>query len=116
VCDNCGIDILVFLYITNEQIDKLTNKLVEHRFFFTRIASTGGFFNYPNTSLIIGIAKDRLDDLRALIKECCSRRTTHIAAQAHLESYPHHGAPVIVEAEVGGAIMQTVAVEHFEQF
>jgi uncharacterized protein YaaQ len=116
MCENCGIDTLVILYITNEQIDTLTQNLNEQRFYFTRIASSGGFLNYPNNSLLIGISKDRLDDLKALVKQCCQRRTTHIAAQTHIESYLHHSAPVIVEAEVGGVTLQTIAVEHFEQF
>jgi uncharacterized protein YaaQ len=66
--------------------------------------------------LIIGISNDRLIDLKKLINQCCRRRTTHIATQTHIESYPHHSSPVIVEAEVGGASMQTLTVEHFEQF
>ena len=116
MCENCKIDTLVILYLTNEQIDELTKKLNQQRFYFTLIASSGEFFNYPNSSLIIGISKDRLDDLKTLIQQCCQRRTTHIATQTHVESYPHHGAPVIVEAEVGGATLHTMAVEHFEQF
>lgn len=116
MCENCDIDTLVILYVTNEQIDMLAQKLIEHRFYFTRIASSGGFLNYPNSSLIIGISKDRFDELKSVVKICCQRRTTHIATQTHIESYPHHSTPVIVEAEIGGATMQMVSVEHFEQF
>jgi uncharacterized protein YaaQ len=116
MCENCGVDTLVILYITNEQLDPLIQKLNAGRFYFTRIASTGGFLNYPNSSLLIGIARNRLDELKALIQDCCQRRLTHIATQTHIESYPHHSTPVIVEAEVGGATMHTLAVEHFEQF
>jgi len=116
MCENCGIDTLVILYITNEQIDALTKELIERRFYFTRIASSGGLLNYPNSSLILGISKERLDDLKAIVKQYCQRRTTHIATQTHIEAYPHHSAPVIVEAEVGGAILHTLPVEHFEQF
>jgi uncharacterized protein YaaQ len=116
MCENCDVDTLVFLYITNEQIDLLSQKLIEHHFHFTRIASSGGFLNYPNSSLLIGISKDRLDELKSLVKIYCQRRTTHIATQTHIESYPHHSTPVIVEAEIGGATMQMVSVEHFEQF
>ena len=116
MCENCGVDTLVILYITNEQIDELRQKLNEQRFYFTRIASSGGLLNYPNSSLLIGIPQNRLDELKALVKQCCQRRTTHIATQTHIESYPHHSAPVIVEAEIGGATFQTLPVEHFEQF
>ena len=116
MCENCDIDTLVILYITNEQIDALTQSLNEQHFYFTRIASSGGFLNYPNSSLLIGISQDRLNELKALINQSCRRRTTHIATQTHIESYPHHSSPIIVEAEVGGATMQTLAVEHFEQF
>ena len=116
MCENCKIDTLVILYVTNEEIDELTKNLIENHFYFTRMASSGGFLNYPNTSLLIGVSKDRLSDLKALIKKCCRRRRIHIAAQTHINSYPHHSAPVMVEAESGGATMQMLAVEHFEQF
>ena len=116
MCENCKIDTLVILYVTNEQIDDLNEKLIDQHFYFTRIANSGGFMNYPNSSLIIGISKDRLNDLKALIQQCCRRRTTHIATQTHIESYPHHSTPIVVEAEVGGATLHTVTVEHFEQF
>ncbi len=116
MCENCKIDTLVMLYVTNEQIDELSEKLIDQQFYFTRIANSGGFLNYPNSSLIIGISKDRLNDLKALIKQCCSRRTTHIATQTHIESYPHHSTPAVVEAEIGGATLHTLDVEHFEQF
>ena len=114
--ENHGIDTLVILYVTNEQIDVLMDLLNQHQFHFTRIASSGGFLHYPNNSLLIGISRERLDELKTLVKECCQRRTTHIATQTHVESYPHHSQPVIIEAEVGGATLHTLAVEHFEQF
>ena len=114
--ENANIDTLVILNVTNEQIEALTQKLNEERFYFTRIASSGGFLNYPNNSLLIGMARARLDDLKTLIKETCQRRTTHIAAHAHTESYPYHSQPVIIEAEVGGATLHTLNVAHFEQF
>ena len=116
MCDNCDIDTLVILYITNEQIDNLTEKLNDQQFYFTRIASTGGFLNYPNSSLLIGISNDRLDNLKSIVKECCQRRITQITTQTHFESYPHHSTPAIIEAEVGGATLRSVDVEHFEQF
>lgn len=110
------IDTLVILNVTNEQIDELTRQLNRRQFYFTRIASSGSFLRYPNNSLLIGIPKNRLDDLKSLIHECCRRRTAHIAAQSHIEAYPHHSQPVIIEAEIGGATLQTLAVERFEQF
>ncbi|HBX67887.1 MAG TPA: hypothetical protein DEH25_00420 [Chloroflexi bacterium] len=116
MCENCSVDTLVILNVTNEQVDDLAKQLVKNEFYFTRVASSGGFLNYPNTSLLIGIAYNRLDDLKKLIFQCCRRRIAHIATQSHAESYPHHSQPVIIEAEIGGASYQILAVEHFEQF
>lgn len=113
---NNSIDTLVILHVTNEQIDVLAQSLKQEGFYFTRIAGSGGFLRYPNNSLLIGVSLDRLDTLKSLVKNCCRRRTTHIATQTHIETYPHHSQPVIVEAEIGGATLQTLAVEHFEQF
>ena len=58
MCENCEIDTLVIVYITNEQIAELTQKLNQQRFYFTRIASSGGFLQYPNNSLLIGVAHE----------------------------------------------------------
>lgn len=114
--ETSNIDTLVILYITNEQIDGLMQVFNQQRFYFTRIASSGGFLRYPNNSLLIGISHSRLDELKSLVQQYCRQRTTHIATQTHIESYPHLSAPVIIEAEIGGATMQTLVVEHFEQF
>jgi uncharacterized protein YaaQ len=111
-----GVDTLVILNTTNEQIDELAKQLVEKQFQFTRIASSGGFLLYPNNSLLIGILHDRLDELIDLVYQCCRRRTTHITTQSHVESYPHHSQPVVIEAEVGGASLQVLAVDYFEKF
>lgn len=111
-----AVDTLVILNVTNEQIDELAKQLVKRDFHFTRIASSGGFLQFPNNSLLIGIASERLGDLKDLVYQCCRRRTAHIATQSHVESYPHHSQPVIIEAEVGGASLQILKVDHFEQF
>ena len=56
MCENCGIDSLVILHITNEQIETLTQNLIDQRFFFTRISSSGGDINYHNNSMLISIS------------------------------------------------------------
>jgi uncharacterized protein YaaQ len=116
MCENCKIDTLIFLYVRNEQIEGLSKELIANQFQFTIISSSGGLLSYPNNSILIGISKDRLDELRKIVKRCCQRRTTHIATQTHIESYPQHSTPIIVEAEIGGAILNIVEVDHFEQF
>jgi len=110
------IDTLVILNVTNEQIDVFAKELVKRQFQFTRIAGSGGFLQYPNNSLLMGISHDRLSELKDLVYQCCRRRTAHIATQSHVESYPHHSQPIIIEAEIGGASLQILSVDHFEQF
>ena len=49
-----------------------------------------------------------------LVRACCSKRRTYILARN--EQPLIHGQPLMIEAEIGGATISVLEVEHFEQF
>lgn len=65
---------LLFAIVQNDDQKALTNALVERSISVTRIASTGGFLRGGNTTLMIGVEADRLDETLDIIKEHSSRR------------------------------------------
>ena len=56
---NCEIDTLIIANISSEHIPILIKKLNEARFYFTRIASSGGFLRLSTNTLLMGIRQDR---------------------------------------------------------
>ena len=111
---NGPIDTLVMLIVADEQVGELTQQLIQERFYFTRVESGGGFLQRPSVSLLIGINADRLEGLLKMIRKCCHKRLTYIPAR--VDPLIPLGQPVMIEAEVGGAIIFIFDVERFEQF
>ena len=116
MCENCDIEILVIVNMYGDQIHKLSKHLVKKKFYFTRINTGGGILNMTSNSLLIGIQSDRYAELKDLLRTCCKRQLTHIPTQINLESHIPITQPMSIEAEVGGANVHSIAVEHFEQF
>lgn len=116
MCQNCDIDTLVVVNMFGEHLNNLTDQLIENKFYFTRINSSGGFLSMVSSSLLIGIQQERYQELMDLIRNCCKRQRTHIPAQIQLESHFQAAQPITIEAETGGANIHSIAVKHFEQF
>ena len=116
MCENCDIDILVIVNMYGNHINELTNQLIKKKFTFTRINTGGGLLSMTSNSLLIGIPHERHTELKELLRSCCKRELTHIPTQINLESHIPITQSMAIEAEVGGANLHSIAVEHFEQF
>ena len=93
---------LLFAIVQNDDQRALTNALVERSISVTRIASTGGFLRGGNSTLMIGVEAERLEETLAIIKEHSSRR--------HIVTVPATGIPHNIDSvampmtvTVGGA-------------
>ena len=53
---------LLFAVISNDDTKTLMRALVEARISVTRIASSGGFLRSGNSTLMIGVDEDRLEE------------------------------------------------------
>jgi uncharacterized protein YaaQ len=111
--DNRDINLLVIVIVASEQINELTPELIKGGFYFTRIDSSGGILERATISLLVGINKIRLEPLMRIIRTCCHTRLKFIPAR--VEAPLMQGQPLMIEAEMGGAIVYTVEVERFEQ-
>ncbi len=108
------IDYLVIVSATGDQVGELVQQLVQSHFFFTHIEGSGGIVPRATTNLLIGISRERRDNLMAILQKCCQRRRTYVPAR--METVSMQSQPVMIEAEIGGADIFTFEIEHFEQF
>ncbi len=60
----------MMLVILNDQdAESVLRELVEQDFRATRIASTGAFLRKGNTTLLIGLEQDKVDDVLEIIRD-----------------------------------------------
>ena len=62
---------LLLVILKGADRDRLLHQLLEAQFRVTEFASVGGFFRRKNTTLLIGVAEDRVEESLAIIREVC---------------------------------------------
>ena len=79
---------LIIAIVQDEDAGRLVNHLMDDGFSVTKLATTGGFLKAGNTTLLIGVADDRLDGCLGIIESVCKSRT-----QIAPSPVPMGGAP-----------------------
>ncbi|MGI6030284.1 MAG: cyclic-di-AMP receptor [Eubacteriales bacterium] len=106
---------LVIAIVNNDDSSNLSKELIEKGFSATKLATTGGFLKSGNTTLLIGVESERLDELMGIISDNCKKRKEMVpsAAVAPFTSGMYSGMPI--EITIGGATVFVVDVERFEK-
>ena len=59
---------LIIAVVQNEDADAVVDALLDARYRATRLASTGGFLRRGNTTIMLGVEDDQVDDVLDTIK------------------------------------------------
>jgi len=108
-----SIDRLVIAVVSSQDVGDLAQQLIHNGFYFTRVTSHGGLLSDEIVSLLVGINNSRHQALLDLIGRCCHTRVKYVPA---IDNSAFQGQPLMIEAEVGGAIIYTCEVEQFVQY
>jgi len=106
---------MITVIIHDEDSKELLRKLNENEYGATKLASTGGFLRSGNTTLLIGVAEEQVDDVLKMIKETCKKRkqmTTTAPVGANTSNF----VVMPLEVTVGGATVFIADVERFEKY
>jgi uncharacterized protein YaaQ len=107
-------DQLLILTVNEPQANTLIKELNNKGIHFTVIDSRSGMFQEPINCLLIGFNQVQKAGLLELIRGCCQHYLKYIPTQGpargELTSLP------MLEAQFGGALVQILNVERFEQF
>lgn len=99
---------LLLAIINNDDAHTVSTQLSKSGFFITKISSTGGFLMNGNSTFLIGLNDDDVDDAIAIIKKYSKDRVQ--PAPVDLQSVPSAQAQVTV----GGATVFVLNIEHYE--
>ncbi|MFZ5968647.1 MAG: cyclic-di-AMP receptor [Bacillota bacterium] len=106
---------LIVAVIHDEDSHMLVEKLTEQNYRVTKLASTGGFLKSGNTTILVGVEKEKVEEVIDLIKTVCKSRkemapapTTIMGDTGFFITYP-------IEVQVGGATIFVLDVDRFEK-
>jgi uncharacterized protein YaaQ len=108
-----AINQLVIVVVSGGQSGDLTQQLRAEGFYFTQLDSWGSLLEEQTLCLLIGLNEARQPKLLSLIRACCHVHRQFIPAR--LDASMLQVQPVMIEAELGGAVIYTLAVERFVQ-
>ena len=105
---------LIIAIVQDEDSSKLLSKLMQKGFGVTKLATTGGFLKAGNTTLLLGVEEDRIEEAVHIVETVCKSRkqitpsTTTVTGLTHGEfaSFP-------VEVTIGGATLFVLTVDQF---
>ena len=84
-------------------------------FAVTRLASSGGFLQQGNATLLIGVDDDKIDAVIGLLRESCRERQRYLTPMPPMVDPGEFLMPYPVEVQVGGATVFVLPVESFER-
>ncbi len=102
---------LVISVISDTDASPLLNGLVQKGYRTTKLASTGGFLREGNTTMLIGVEEEQVDDVIAIISTICQSRKQLVTPIASLPGPAEPFATYPLEIAAGGATIFVVDVE-----
>jgi uncharacterized protein YaaQ len=106
---------LVIAVIQGEDAPQTLQALSSAGISVTKLASSGGFLQQGNTTLMIGVEDDKVETTIGLISENCRERSRYLTPMPPMVEPGEFFMPYPVEVQVGGATVFVVDVERFEK-
>jgi uncharacterized protein YaaQ len=103
---------LIVAIVQDQDAPSLVDDLTDNEFSVTKLASTGGFLKTGNTTLLIGVEDEKVDNVLKIIDNNCKTRTittSLLSVNMPGDTY----IPYPLEVRVGGATVFILDVERY---
>ena len=104
---------MITAIINKEDSNAVSSALTKAGFSVTRLSTTGGFLMSGNTTFLIGVADEKVDEVIKIIGEHSKKRTQLVPSSASYGVGMYSSYPI--EVTVGGATIFVMDVERFEK-
>lgn len=103
---------LVLAIVNKDDSSMVSTALTKEGFSVTKLATTGGFLMAGNTTFLVGVDDERVDQVLSTIEKHSKKRTQMIPSTSYgtsaYASFP-------VEVTVGGATVFVMNIERYEK-
>ncbi len=104
---------LVFAIVNKDDSNMVASALIRAGFPTTKLATTGGFLKAGNTTFLLGLEDDRVDEALEVVKKYSKKRTQMVSSNIYggseYTTFPE-------EVTVGGATVFVTDVNRYEKF
>lgn len=103
---------LIVAIVQDQDVNALMDALTEKKYRVTKLSSTGGFLKSGNTTLLIGVEDNKVNEVKELVDHNC--KTREITTSLLTVTMPGDTfVPYPLEVKVGGATLFVLNVEEF---
>ncbi len=106
---------LVVAIVQGEDAGQSVHALSSAGISVTRLASSGGFLQQGNATLLVGVDDDRVEQVVQLIRDNCRERNRYLTPMPPMVEPGEMFMPYPVEVQVGGATVFVLDVDRFER-
>ena len=107
---------LLMAVVQDKDSALLSDSLIEANFQATKLSSTGSFLRAGNTTFMIGVDDDRVEEALNVIKENCQSRNEYMATPVSMDVTLESSVHYPIEVRVGGATVFVLPVEKFYHY
>lgn len=107
---------MLIAIVQDKDANRLSNQFIDHNIRATRLSTTGGFLKSGNTTYLIGLEDDRVEEVLALIRTASHTRQQFMTPPVNLDAQLDNTSSYPVEVQVGGATVFVLPVDQFHQF
>jgi len=107
---------LIMAIIQDKDSAILSDELVESNIRATKLPSTGGFLRSGNTTFMIGVEDERVEEVLTIIKRNCESREQYVASPVSIDATLDSTIAYPMEVHVGGATVFVLPIESFHRF
>lgn len=107
---------LIIAVVQDKDSLKLSDRLIKEGIRATKLASTGGFLRSGNSTFLIGIEDERVEEVLDLIRQSCRAREQLVTPMSPIGNQIESYVPYPVSVQVGGATVFVLDVEQYKHF
>jgi len=107
---------LIIAIVQDEDASRLISSLMSDGYRVTKLATTGGFLRSGNTTLLVGVEDDKLQNAMSIIEKVCKSRKQIATSPSPISGTTGVYVPYPIEVTVGGATVFVLDVEQFSKF
>lgn len=104
---------LIIAIVQDEDASRLISSLMSDGYRVTKLATTGGFLRSGNTTLLVGLEDDKLQNAMSIIEKVCKSRKQIATSPSPISGTTGVYVPYPIEVTVGGATIFVLDVEQF---
>lgn len=106
---------VIFAVVHDEDGHKVMAELNKNGFGVTKLSSSGGFLRAGNTTLMVGVEPEKVDEVIDIIESKSKSRTQIVSSSISPNGMGGMFMPCPAEVTVGGATLFVIDVERFEK-